>query len=130
MHSMKHFGTVKNKKLSLNNERRFKDSLIEFEGKEVEIRIRVRSNNRSKEQNSLYWKWIDILSKEIGFTKDEMHELIKYKFLKRNIVDDNGIEQEIIKSTTTLTIKEFTLLMNDLLYWSNTTLNVNLPSNE
>ena len=115
MRSMKHFGIVKNKKLSLNNERRFKDSLIEFEGKEVEIRIRERSNNRSKEQNSLYWKWIDILSKEIGFTKDEMHELIKYKFLK---------------STTTLTTKEFTLLMNDLLYWSSDTLNINLPRND
>tara|TARA_R100000656_G_scaffold22831_1_gene20234 strand:- start:236 stop:619 length:384 start_codon:yes stop_codon:yes gene_type:complete len=127
---MKHFGTVKNKKLSLNNERRFNDSLIEFEGKEVEIRIRVRSNNRSKEQNSLYWKWVDILSKEIGFTKDEMHELIKYKFLKRNIVDDKGVESVVLKSTTTLTVKEFTLLMNDLLYWSSDTLNINLPSNE
>ena len=130
MRSMKHFGTVKNKKLSLNNERRFNDSLIEFEGKEVEIRIRVRSNNRSKEQNSLYWKWIDILSKEIGFTKDEMHELIKYKFLKRNIVDDKGVESVVIKSTTTLTTKEFTLLMNDLLFWSSDTLNINLPGND
>jgi len=130
MRFMKHFGTVKNKKLSLNNERRFNDSLIEFEGKEVEIRIRVRSNNRSKEQNSLYWKWVDILSKEIGFTKDEMHELIKYKFLKRNIVDDKGVESVVLKSTTTLTVKEFTLLMNDLLYWSSDTLNINLPSNE
>ena len=130
MHSMKHFGTVKNKKLTLNNERRFNDSLIEFEGKEVEIRIRARSNNRSKEQNSLYWKWIDILSKEIGFTKDEMHELIKYKFLKRNVVDDKGVESVVLKSTTTLTTKEFTLLMNDLLYWSSDTLNINLPSNE
>ena len=130
MRSMKHFGTVKNKKLSLNNERRFKDSLIEFEGKEVEIRIRARSNNRSKEQNSLYWKWIDILSKEIGFTKDEMHELIKYKFLKRNVVDDKGVESVVLKSTTTLSVKEFALLMNDLLYWSSDTLNINLPSSE
>ena len=127
---MKHFGTVKNKKLSLNNERMFNDSLSEFEGKEIEIRIRVRSNNRSKEQNSLYWKWIDILSKETGFTKDEMHELIKYKFLKRNIVDDKGIESVVLKSTTTLTTKEFTLLMNDLLYWSSDTLNINLPAND
>tara|TARA_R110002051_G_scaffold114905_2_gene187832 strand:- start:110 stop:493 length:384 start_codon:yes stop_codon:yes gene_type:complete len=127
---MKHFGTVTNKKLSLNNERKFKDSLIEFEGKEIEIRIRVRSNNRSKEQNSLYWKWVDILSNEIGYTKEEMHELIKYKFLRRNVVDDKGVESVVIKSTTTLTTKEFTMLMNDLLYWSNDTLNINLPNNE
>ena len=59
-----------------------------------------------------------------------MHELIKYKFLKRNIVNDDGGEEIIIKSTTTLTVKEFNQLMNDLLYWSNDTLGINLPSYE
>ena len=127
---MKHFGTVYQQKLKLNNKRLFIDSLKQFEGKEIEIRIREKSSNRSKEQNSMYWIWIDILSKEIGYTKEEMHTLVKYKFLKRNIVDDDGVEQEVIKSTTTLTTKEFTLFMNDLLYWSSTTLNINLPSNE
>jgi len=127
---MKAFGIVKEGKLKLNNSRKFQDSLREFEGKDVELRIKERSANRSKEQNSLYWKWIDILSKEIGYTKEEMHTLIKYKFLKRNIVDENGVEQEIIKSTTTLTTKEFSLMMNDLLFWSNNTLNINLPNND
>tara|TARA_R100001244_G_scaffold59703_1_gene50145 strand:- start:494 stop:877 length:384 start_codon:yes stop_codon:yes gene_type:complete len=125
---MRAFGTIKMGKLTLNNNRQFKDGLKEFEGKEVEIRIRERSNSRSKEQNSLYWQWINILSNEIGFTKTEMHELIKYKFLKRNIVNDDGGEEIIIKSTTTLTVKEFNQLMNDLLYWSNDTLGINLPS--
>jgi len=59
-----------------------------------------------------------------------MHTLIKYKFLKRNVVDENGVESETIKSTTTLTTKEFTLFMNDLLFWANNTLSINLPSNE
>jgi len=127
---MKHFGKVYQGQLKLNNKRLFMDSLMEFEGKEIEIRIRERSANRSKEQNSLYWIWIDILSKEIGYTKEEMHTLIKYKFLKRNIVDENGVESETIKSTTTLTTKEFTLFMNDLLFWANNTLSINLPSNE
>ena len=59
-----------------------------------------------------------------------MHTLIEYKFIKRNVVDDKGEEQEVIISTTTLTTKEFSLLMNDVLYWSNNTLNINLPSND
>jgi hypothetical protein len=58
-----------------------------------------------------------------------MHELIKYKFLARNIVNDNGVEEVILKSTTTLTVKEFNQLMNDVLFWSNDTLGINLPSN-
>ena len=127
---MKAFGIVKEGKLKLNNSRQFQDSLREFEGKDVELRIKERSANRSKEQNSFYWTWIDILSKEIGYTKEEMHTLIKYKFLKGNVVDENGVEQEIIKSTTTLTTKEFSLMMNDLLFWSNNTLNINLPNND
>ena len=127
---MKAFGTVKNGKLILNNERRFNDNLNIFEGEEIEIRIKVRTNNRSNEQNSLYWKWINIMSEETGFTKEEMHELIKYKFLKRTSINNNGIEEVKLKSTTTLTVKEFTKLMENILYWSNNTLNINLPTYE
>ena len=127
---MKSFGKIINGKLTLNNERSFKDKLIEFEGKEVEIRIKVRTNNRSKEQNSLYWKWINILSNETGFQVEEMHELVKYKFLQRNVVNNDGVEEVILKSTTTLTVSEFNKFMNDVLYWSNDTLNINLPSND
>ena len=127
---MKAYGKIINGKLTLNNERSFKDKLIEFEGKEVEIRIKVRTNNRSKEQNSLYWKWINILSNETGFQVEEMHELVKYKFLQRNVVNNDGVEELILKSTTTLTVSEFNKFMNDVLYWSNDTLNINLPSND
>lgn len=127
---MKAFGKIINGKLTLNNERSFKDKLIEFEGKEVEIRIKVRTNNRSKEQNSLYWKWINILSNETGFQVEEMHELVKYKFLQRNVVNNDGVEEVMLKSTTTLTVSEFNKFMNDVLYWSNDTLNINLPSND
>ena len=124
---MKAFGTIKNGKLILNNERRFNDNLNIFEGEEIEIRIKVRTNNRTIEQNSLYWKWINIMSEETGFTKEEMHELIKYKFLKRTSINNNGVEEVKLKSTTSLTVKEFTKLMDDVLYWSNNTLNINLP---
>jgi len=127
---MKAFGTIKNGKLILNNERRFNDNLNIFEGEEIEIRIKVRTNNRTTEQNSLYWKWINIMSEETGFTKEEMHELIKYKFLKRTSINNNGVEEVKLKSTTSLTVKEFTKLMDDVLYWSNNTLNINLPTYE
>ena len=127
---MKAFGTVKNGKLILNNERRFNDNLNIFEGEEIEIRIKVRTNNRTTEQNSLYWKWINIMSEETGFTKEEMHELVKYKFLKRTSINNNGVEEVKLKSTTSLTVKEFTKLMDDVLYWSNNTLNINLPTYE
>ena len=124
---MKIYGRVKNGKLisSLNEK-----SLNIFEGEEVEIRIRIRSNNRSNEQNSLYWKWIEILSNDLGYTKTELHELIKYKFLKRESKNKDGETTVVIKSTSTLTIKEFNDFMNDILYWSNNTLEISLPQIE
>jgi len=124
---MKIYGRVENGKLisSLNEK-----SLKIFEGEEVEIRIRVRSNNRSNEQNSLYWKWIEILSNDLGYTKTELHELIKYKFLKRESKNKDGESTVVIKSTSTLTIKEFNDFMNDILYWSNNTLEISLPQIE
>tara|TARA_R100001594_G_scaffold145290_1_gene195291 strand:- start:741 stop:1121 length:381 start_codon:yes stop_codon:yes gene_type:complete len=124
---MKIYGRVENGKLisSLNEK-----SLKIFEGEEVEIRIRVRSNNRSNEQNSLYWKWIEILSNDLGYTKTELHELIKYKFLKRESKNKDGESTVVIKSTSTLTIKEFNEFMNDILYWSNNTLEISLPQIE
>ena len=124
---MKIYGRVENGKLisSLNEK-----SLNIFEGEEVEIRIRIRSNNRSNEQNSLYWKWIEILSNDLGYTKTELHELIKYKFLKRESKNKDGETTVVIKSTSTLTIKEFNEFMNDILYWSNNTLEISLPQIE
>jgi hypothetical protein len=124
---MKIYGRVENGKLisSLNEK-----SLKIFEGEEVEIRIRIRSNNRSNEQNSLYWKWIEILSNDLGYTKTELHELIKYKFLKRESKNKDGETTVVIKSTSTLTIKEFNDFMNDILYWSNNTLEISLPQIE
>ena len=127
---MKAFGTIKKGNLILNNKRRFKDNLLEYEGKEVEIRIRERKNKRTNEQNSLYWKWIEVISKSLGYTREEMHELIKYKFLKRSTIKKNGVEEVRLKSTTTLTVNEFSQFMNDIYFWSNNTLNISLPTYE
>ena len=87
---MKQFGTIKRGKLILNNKKQFQDQLVEFEGKDVVIKITERNNNRTKDQNSLFWKWIEIISNETGYTKEETKELIQYKFLKRERIDEKG----------------------------------------
>ena len=43
-----------------------------FELKEVGV--------RSGQQNNYYWQIIDILSEELGYTKQEMHQTIKNHF--------------------------------------------------
>ena len=127
---MKNFATIKKGKLILNNKQQFQDQLKEFEGKEVVIKIAERNNNRTKDQNSLFWKWIDIISKETGYTKEETKELISYKFLRRERIDEEGYTEVYLKGTSTLSKQEFSDLMNNVSYWTNSTLNITLPSYE
>ena len=127
---MKQFGTIKRGKLILNNKKQFQDQLVEFEGKDVVIKITERNNNRTKDQNSLFWKWIEIISNETGYTKEETKELIQYKFLKRERIDEKGYTETYLRGTSTLNKKEFNDFMNEVVYWSNSTLNITLPTYE
>ena len=125
---MKHFGKVKKGKLTLNNKQLFNDQLQQYEGKDVVIKIVEKNNNRTKDQNSLFWKWVDIISKETGYTKEETKELISYKFLRRERQNEEGFTEVYLKGTSTLTKKEINDLMNNISYWSSTTLDLTLPT--
>ena len=127
---MKSFGIIKNHKLILNNKEQFNKQLIELEGKDVVIKIIERNNKRTNDQNSLFWNWIKILSDYTGYTKEEMKEMVCYKFLKRERVDNKGYTETYLQGTSTLSKKEFNEFMNEVSMWSNTTLNITLPSNE
>ena len=128
MQYMKSFGIIKKGNLILNNKQQFKDQLVELEGKEVVIKITERNNNRTKDQNSLFWKWVEIISNETGYTKEETKELISYKFLKRERVDEEGYTETYLRGTSTLNKKEFNEFMNEVSFWSNSTLNITLPT--
>lgn len=130
MQYMKSFGIIKNHKLILNNKEQFNKQLIELEGKDVVIKIIERNNKRTNDQNSLFWNWIKILSDYTGYTKEEMKEMVCYKFLKRERVDNEGYTETYLQGTSTLSKKEFNEFMNDVSVWSNTTFNISLPSND
>ena len=130
MQYMKSFGIIKNHKLILNNKKQFNKQLIELEGKDVVIKIVERNNKRTNDQNSLFWNWIKILSDYTGYTKEEMKEMVSYKFLKRERVDNEGYTETYLQGTSTLSKKEFNEFMNDVSRWSNTTFNISLPSND
>lgn len=127
---MKNYGKIENGKLILENEQKFNKSLQYFEGKNIVLKIREVEIQRTIEQNSLYWVWIDILASELGYQKNEMNQLIKYKFLKKDVVNEKGQKEVRLMSTTTLSKKEFSQLMENIYFWSNDTFNIVLPKNE
>lgn len=86
-----------------------------FEGKEITIKIEKRKKKRSNPQNAYYWSvCLEIVRnclKEAGntFSINDVHELLKCKFLKETILvnEETGECIERIKSTTELSTVQF-----------------------
>ena len=71
-----------------------------------EIEVKPFAFNRSSAQNKKYWKLTSELGNFLGYNPEEMHELLKYKFLSYK-TEMLGEEIPVIPSTSKLTIKEF-----------------------
>ena len=124
---MKHYGRIKNLKIDFLDEERFVSNLLKLEGKDIIFTISENKDYRTKEQNKLWWKYMQILSADLGYSKDEMHDICKLKFLKRERFDD-GIKIEYLKSTAQLTKKEFKILVDEVIIWAAKTFSINLPN--
>lgn len=123
-----YYSNVADGHLQTNVSKSIKSDLGAFNGKRVEITIQRLKSTRSAQQNRLWWLYVGILSKEIGYSKDEMHEICKFKFLKRESVNKKtGEIFEYIGSTTKLSKSDFADMVNDLIQWSAETFNINLP---
>jgi len=107
------------------------------EKNQLEIIIRLYKRNRSREQNSLYWKWLTVIEMETGQDRESLHEHYKGKFLARILVRDDPKYSEMsmqvkkvradgaheiaeamrsqimfLTSTSVLTTKQFSEYMN------------------
>ena len=79
-----------------------------FGGHSIEIVIHRKRKHRSVQQNRYYWLVASMLSDHTGFTKDEIHAILKSKFLRTEKVNqDSGAVYEYVKSTTELSTVEY-----------------------
>lgn len=123
-----YYSNVNDGKLQKNVRIQIANELREFNGKRIEIKIQKLKSVRSQQQNRYWWAIVTILAKEIGYTKNEMHEILKFKFLKRSkIVENTGEILEYIESTTKLNKSDFADMTSELIRWSAETFNVILP---
>lgn len=72
------------------------------------IEIKEYRKNRSNAQNRLYWMWINLLAKDIGYEAEDLHETFKARLLGTEEKLVFGQSTLIAKSTTKLTTEEFT----------------------
>mgnify|MGYP003126560611 FL=1 len=110
---MKFAGKIKNGKLTLDDNLGFRDYLYLIEG-DVHLEIKLAEKVRSPQQNAYYRVIIRILSKELGYTEQEMHETIKDKY--------------DIESTKQLSVEEFTELIEAIKRWAVIDMGIVLPN--
>lgn len=93
------------------------------------VEIKEYRKNRSMAQNRLYWMWVNMLAKDIGYEPEELHETFKARFL--------GVEERMIfgapafipRSTAKLNANEFTTYLEMIEQFS-LAMNIRLPHPE
>ena len=48
---------------------------------ECVVEIRKMDKRRSNRQNRTMWMWLGVLSKDLGYSPEELHEILKMRFL-------------------------------------------------
>jgi hypothetical protein len=72
------------------------------------MEIKKVQSKRSLAQNDLYWMWLTIMGDEFGNTKDEMHDIMRFKLLNPVVTEAMGEVVSQLPSTTKMKVKEFT----------------------
>lgn len=84
--------------------------------------------SRSQQQNKYYWGCVlKTLSDKTGHTVDELHEICKYKFLKKESLT-LGDEKIEVTTTRKLTKQEHTEYCRNIEMWMNQSLGIYLPA--
>lgn len=118
---------VKQNKIIFTDEERVSLYLTKHEGKIVNVSISPFKRTRTNQQNRYFHGVIlKVLSDELGYTTEEMKEVVRAKFLK-GFKDIQGIDYIYLKSTTELSTKEFEELNEKIRTWAAIELNINIP---
>lgn len=123
-----HRGKITNQKVVLNNEIRYLENLKGLEGKEIELTIKEYKKDRSIFQNRYYWSVVlKILADYSGNTGEEMHEVMKQKFLGQKGIKFESEVYFASLTTTTLNTKEFEEYLEKIRRWALEELGVMIP---
>lgn len=105
-------GAVEGGKLLLRNRKAFNEALSSMKDGEVLVTVARARATRSLSQNAWYWGVIvELISEHTGYTPDEVHELLKAKFIPKKLAvqDGNGeIKGEFVIGGSTQKLNKLT----------------------
>ncbi len=130
-----YYGKVEGGSLQIFNNRSFRESLSQFEGKQVEIILRRRRKARSLEQNAYYWGVIVPVVqeglKDLGWDLDKaaVHDFLKEKFNRVELVNEKtGEIWNATGSTTRMSTVDMMAYFQVIQQWSAEYLSVYIPN--
>lgn len=129
-------GVVADGQLRIRGQAAWTAALRRLRDGEVRVTVARQQATRSGQQNRWYWGVIvELLSEHTGYSPDEIHEVLKAKFLPKRlaIADGNGeIRGEFVigGTTTRLTRVEFGEFCEAVRRWAAEELHVVIPDPE
>lgn len=126
-------GYVKAGRLEMRNRKAVLSQLKRMRDCEVVVTIQPRHATRSLQSNRFYWGVVvETLSEHTGYSPDEIHELLKARFIPKRLAvqDGNGeIKGEFVigGSTTKMNKIEFGEFINSIRQWAAEELDVVIP---
>ena len=73
---------------------------LNVDGKQWTVTVKRYQKQRSLAQNALMWKWYTIIGNHLGYDKDEMHDVLREKFLPWELVEVCGVQRKKLTSTS------------------------------
>jgi NinB protein len=119
-------GTVKAGKLHIEHRKDFDFYLCSLEGKAVDLTVEKKRVKRSDQQNRYLWGVVyEVIARQCGYTTEQIHDLLRYKFLK--VEDGRTPGMYTITSTTKLTKDEFSEYIEQIRAWASEFLGCYIP---
>jgi hypothetical protein len=128
---IKFFGIVKGGRVYLDNQDQYEAHLHTLDEKRIELIVQKEQKERTNQQSKyLFGVVYQLISEETGYSKEEVHEMMKSIYLKDNKVVNNK-RYTVIRSTSSLTTVEMVEYIENIKRWSSSELGLNIPdSNE
>lgn len=122
-------GRVEKQKLQLQDHDEFKALIVSLDGKDIELTLRKKKENRTLNQNDLLWAINTLIANELGWEKDDLHEFFKEKFSPKKKITVKGVETIIPKGTSQFTKDEFSEYIERIKRFAAIELGIVIPDN-
>ena len=117
-------GVVKQGKLKVDNPTQFMIYLAILEGNRFQLEIHREKHARTLSQNAYYWGVIiELLGQHFGYEPDEMHEALKFKFLRKH--EDSDLVT--VGSTAKLDTVQFSEYIEKIMEWASKEYGIYIP---